>query len=147
MAIRQSRMNYSDPGQFARSSHIPHDNSGEDKMTRKFRTYTEFWPHYLAEHGRPGTRALHFAGTALALALLAAAVVTLNPWLGLAAVVSGYAFAWISHMLIERNRPATFTYPLWSLVSDFRMFFLFVTGRLDAELRCHETNHSKVGPA
>ena len=52
-------------------------------MTRKFQTYAEFWPHYLAEHARPGTRAWHFAGTALALALLAAAVVTLNPWLGL----------------------------------------------------------------
>src|SRR4051794_27345362 len=119
----------------------------EDKMTRKFQTYAEFWPYYLTEHARPGTRAWHCAGTALALALLAAAVVTLNPWLGLAAVISGYAFAWISHMLIERNRPATFTYPLWSLASDFRMFFLFVTGRLDAELRRHKSNPSKAEPA
>jgi hypothetical protein len=116
-------------------------------MTRKFRTYAEFWPYYLDEHGRSGTRALHFTGTALALALLAAAIATRNPWLGLAAVISGYAFAWIGHLLIERNRPATFTYPLWSLVSDFRMFFLFVTGRLDAELRRHKSNPSKAEPA
>ena len=52
-------------------------------MARKYGTYAEFWPYYLAEHGRPGTRALHYTGTALALALLAAAVVTLNPWLAL----------------------------------------------------------------
>lgn len=106
-------------------------------MAQRYRTYEEFWPYYLREHARPGTRALHFAGTGLALLLLAIAAATLNPMLLPAAVVSGYAFAWIGHMAVERNRPATFTYPLWSLVSDFRMFFLWLGGRLDGELRRH----------
>ncbi|HYI69477.1 MAG TPA: DUF962 domain-containing protein [Skermanella sp.] len=116
-------------------------------MARKYGTYAEFWPYYLAEHGRPGTRAWHYTGTALALTLLLAALVTLNPWLVLAAIISGYAFAWIGHMLVEHNRPATFTYPLWSLASDFRMFFLFVTGRMGVELRRHGINPSKAEPA
>ncbi|HYD32697.1 MAG TPA: DUF962 domain-containing protein [Azospirillaceae bacterium] len=104
-------------------------------MARRCRSYREFWPHYLAEHSRPATRTLHLAGTGAALALLVLGVVLDSPWLLGAAAVSGYGLAWISHMVVERNRPATFTHPLWSLVSDFRMFFLFLAGRLEAELR------------
>ena len=104
-------------------------------MKAAFRTYAEFWPYYLAEHSKPATRAVHIAGTALALALVAVALATgYWPW-AVAAVIVGYAFAWLSHLFIERNRPATFTYPLWSLYSDLRMFWLFVSGRLQQELK------------
>ena len=104
-------------------------------MAKAIRTYREFWPHYLREHASPANRRLHFLGTALALALLAWAIAAQQWWAIAAAAVCGYLFAWIGHFAIERNRPATFTYPAWSLVSDFRMFFLWIAGRLEAELR------------
>lgn len=104
-------------------------------MSNRKATYAEFWPFYLAEHGQSNTRILHFIGTGLAILFLLGAVFLRNPWFLLMAVVSGYFFAWIGHFFIERNRPATFTHPLWSLFSDFRMFFAWITGNLDAELK------------
>ncbi|MEO1193365.1 MAG: DUF962 domain-containing protein [Pseudomonadota bacterium] len=106
-------------------------------MAGRIETYSEFWPFYLQEHSRALTRLIHVAGTGSGLLLLAIGVVTATWWLILAAVVCGYAFAWVSHLLVENNKPATFRYPFWSLYSDFRMFFLFLSGKLDRELKAH----------
>lgn len=103
-------------------------------MAQRMGSYREFWPYYLREHSRARTRNLHYAGTALTfLALLLA--FAFSAWWLLAIPLAGYGFAWFAHFRVERNRPATFTHPWWSLISDYRMFFLWLTGRLDAHLR------------
>jgi hypothetical protein len=98
-------------------------------------TYPQFWRRYLAAHADPRTRALHYLGTSLAVAVLALATMRLDwRWL-VAAPIVGYSFAWVGHLVFERNRPETFGHPFWSLLSDFRMLGLFLSGRLGRELR------------
>ena len=106
-------------------------------MSDNFRNFAEFWPYYLSEHAKPTTRALHFAGTGAGLLLFMLGLVSGNYWLLLVALVWGYGPAWVGHFFVEKNRPATFRHPFWSLIADFRMFFFFITGRLGAELRRH----------
>ena len=101
---------------------------------REITTYVDFWPYYLREHSQPATRGWHYLGTALALLTLFIIILT-GKWAFLPlAFICGYFFAWVSHGAIEKNKPATFTYPLWSVISDFKMLFCFLTGRMDKEL-------------
>lgn len=90
---------------------------------RRYNSFKEFYPKYLEEHKKTGTRIMHFIGTSLFLAILVLSVVYKNPWLILIGIVSAYANAWIGHFFIERNKPATLRYPLWSLMGDFKFYF------------------------
>jgi hypothetical protein len=103
-------------------------------MSTRIATFREFWPFYVGEHRHPTNRRLHFIGTSLVLGLLVAAVITGRLGLLAALPVAGYSFAWVGHFVVERNRPATFQYPLWSLAADFVMYGKIVTGTMDAEV-------------
>ena len=100
-----------------------------------FNSFTEFWPYYLNEHSKPGTRWLHLIGTTSGLALLVFFIVIGKWWLFPLALIPGYGAAWIGHFFIEKNKPATFQHPLWSFIGDYKMIGLMLTGRIDAELR------------
>ena len=102
---------------------------------REHATFESFWPFYRREHAKPWTRAWHFVGSTLAIFVLVYALASQTWWLLLAVPVSGYFFAWVSHAFVERNKPATFTYPLWSLYADFKMWGMWLSGRLKPELQ------------
>jgi len=88
-----------------------------------FRTFADFYPFYLGEHRNPMCRRLHFIGTSIAAVLLVSAVLTQHWWLIALALVEGYAFAWVGHFFFEHNRPATFKYPLFSFMGDWRLWW------------------------
>ncbi|WCL48953.1 DUF962 domain-containing protein [Leptospira sp. GIMC2001] len=100
----------------------------------EYKTLKEFWPYYLSEHSNPTNRLLHFIGSWIAIGFLICTIYTLNAFFLIGAVLSGYAFAWVGHFLIEKNRPATFKYPFKSLVSDWIMFYYILTGQIQKEL-------------
>ena len=95
-----------------------------------FASFREFYTFYLAEHANRTSRRLHVIGTTAALAQCAAAAAFGNGWLVLSGLVTGYGLAWIGHFAFERNRPATFRYPLYSLRGDFTMARDVLAGRI-----------------
>lgn len=96
---------------------------------RVYKSFKEFYPYYLSEHSKRGTRITHFIGTTLFILMVLYSLVTGNVWLFLMGVVLAYGWAWIGHFFIEKNKPATFQYPLWSLASDFKLYFQILGGK------------------
>lgn len=96
---------------------------------KKYHSFKEFYPYYLTEHRLKGTRILHFIGTTGFLVLLVTAIVKATWWLFALGIVFAYGFAWVGHFFIEKNKPATFQYPLWSLMSDFKLYFEIIRGK------------------
>jgi len=97
--------------------------------------FKTFWPHYLREHRHPTGRRLHLVGTFFVLAVFLIALLEGKLQYFLIMPLCGYFFAWTGHFFFEKNKPATFSYPFFSLLSDFYMFWMFLSGRLGDELK------------
>jgi hypothetical protein len=102
-----------------------------DEPSSRFASFADFYPFYLGEHSDRTCRRLHFVGTSLALVCLVAFVLGGgNPWWLLSALAIGYGFAWVGHFFFEKNRPATFTYPVYSLMGDWAMWWDILRERI-----------------
>lgn len=104
-------------------------------MEQQIRSFKEFYPFYLTQHQHKICRILHVIGTTLMLALLLTGVYHLKLVLLLYAPLAGYGFAWVGHFFFEKNKPATFKYPLWSLKADFIMYFDILSGKLSLDAK------------
>ena len=99
-------------------------------MSKQYQTFKEFYPFYLREHSNATCRRLHFVGSILVLLLIGTAITVSNYWLLLLVPITGYGFAWFGHYFFEKNKPATFTYPLYSLMGDWVMFKDIIIGKI-----------------
>lgn len=103
-------------------------------MDQRIQSFEEFWPLYVREHKLASNRALHFVGSSLVL-IVVGFIIYSGQWLLLLALpIVGYGFAWTGHFFVEKNRPASFSYPLWSLIADWKMWGLMLVGRMGAEV-------------
>ena len=111
------------------------DTSAPTQPAERIKTYAAFFDFYLGEHRHPVCRLLHYIGSSLVIGVMALALIKGNPLILLLMPFVGYSFAWAGHFFVEHNKPATFTYPWWSLMGDYHMFFLFLTGQLGRKLK------------
>ena len=96
----------------------------------RFTNFRDFYPYYLSEHRNLACRRLHFAGSTLVLLAILMAVASRDArWLWLAPL-AGYGFAWVGHFAFEKNRPATFRHPLYSLAGDWVMYGQMLRGKI-----------------
>jgi hypothetical protein len=103
-------------------------------MTERYKSFSEFWPYYVSEHSQPGTRLLHLIGTVSGLVVMIYLIAIGRWYLFLLGLIPGYGCAWLGHFLIEKNKPATFQYPLWSFIGDYKMIAMMLTGRIGKEV-------------
>ena len=96
----------------------------------RFSSFAEFYPYYLDEHSNSTCRRLHFIGTTLVIFIFALAIAKGTFLLLLALPLAGYSFAWAGHFFYEKNRPATFQHPLYSLLGDFVMYRDMIVGKV-----------------
>ncbi|AZI23124.1 DUF962 domain-containing protein [Chryseobacterium taklimakanense] len=99
-------------------------------MSERIKSFPQFYKFYLTEHSKMWTRIFHFIGTFLVFWVLGFVIYSGKERFLWYLPIVGYGFAWLSHAVFEKNKPATFKYPLWSLLSDFRMFFELLTGKI-----------------
>jgi hypothetical protein len=108
---------------------------------KKFESLAAFYPFYLTEHSNTICRTLHFIGTGLVISLTITALLTQTWWLFALLPVVGYGFAWIGHFAFEKNKPAAFKQPWYSLAADFMMFYHIITFQLPAKMAAAKKMH------
>ena len=109
-------------------------NEKAETSGKTYASFEDFWPDYVRAHTNKTNRQLHFVGSTLAAACVVGGVITRRPLLLLAAPVVGYGFAWVGHFVFEKNKPASFTHPVYSLRADWVMWSKIATGTMDAEV-------------
>jgi hypothetical protein len=112
----------------------------------RIQSFTEFWPYYAREHSQVGTRVFHYIGTAAATILLVGLVANGKWFMFPLAFAPGYGCAWFSHFFIEKNKPATFQYPLWSFIADYKMFGMMLLGRMKREVARAKAGRATMPP-
>ena len=111
-------------------------------MADRIETFDEFWAFYVGEHRHPFNRLLHYFGTSAGLCCLVAGGITQIWWLFLVAPIVGYGNAWFGHFIVEKNKPASFSYPGWSFMGDVKMLTYALTGRMRGEMeRLYGSSH------
>lgn len=107
-------------------------------MEQRFKRFEDFYPHYLNEHKKAGTRRTHFLGTSVFIGLFLYAIISGWYWGILLGAASAYGMAWVGHYFIEKNKPATFKYPVWSLLGDFKLYFELISGKESFSSESHQ---------